>query len=258
MECYEHGLVTKEEVGGLDLDWGNAEAAIRLTEMIGHREGFGDILADGVRVASEKIGKGSEQYAIHIAGQEVAMHDPKNTNGLALTYILDATPARHSAGGELLTPPGFEVDKVDKGVYTGRAGSHQKLVNIYHVSNAAGNCMLAYFFVSAQTIPQFIAAATGWDFDMKECMEAGERIQLIRHAFNVREGYNPLDNLKTISGRIFGNPPLEAGPNKGISVDAATMIREYLEYADWDLETTRPSREKLATFGLEEVIEALY
>jgi len=258
MECYEHGLIGKEDVGTLELDWGNAEAAIQLTEMIGNRIGFGDILADGVKVAAEKVGKGSEAYAIHIAGQEVAMHDPKNTNGLALTYILDATPGRHSAGGELLSPPGFEVDKVDKGVYTGRAESHQKLVNIYHVSNAAGNCMLAYFFVSAQTIPQFISAATGWDFDMDECMEAGERIQLIRHAFNVREGYNPLDNLKTISGRIFGNPPLDKGPNKGINIDADAMLQEYLAYADWDPETTRPSREKLTALGLDEVIEALY
>jgi aldehyde:ferredoxin oxidoreductase len=258
MECYQHGLLSREELGGLDLDWGNAEAALRLTEMIGYRQGFGDILADGVRIAAKKVGKGSDAYAIHIAGQELPMHDPKNTNGLALTYILDATPARHSAGGELLTPPDFEVDKVDKGVYTGRAASHQKLVNIYHVSNSVGNCMLAYFFVSAQTIPRFIAAATGWDFDMDECMEAGERIQLMRHAFNVREGYNPLDALKEISGRIFGDPPLEAGPNRGITVDADAMIQEYLSYADWDPVTTRPSREKLASFGLEEVIEELY
>ena len=118
--------------------------------------------------------------------------------------------------------------------------------------------MLAYFFSSAQSIPQFIAAATGWDFDMDEAMEAGERIQLIRHAFNVREGYNPLDNLKTISGRIFGNPPLDKGPNKGINIDADAMLQEYLAYADWDPETTRPSREKLAALGLNEVIEALY
>jgi aldehyde:ferredoxin oxidoreductase len=186
------------------------------------------------------------------------MHDPKNTNGLALTYILDATPGRHSAGGELLSPPGFEVESVDKGIYTGRAASHQKLVNIYQVSNCVGNCMLAYFFSSAQSIPQFIAAATGWDFDMDECLEAGERIQLIRHAFNIREGYNPLENLDNISGRIFGSPPLDKGPNKGISIDARTMIREYLEYADWDTETTRPSKNKLAAFGLDEVIEALY
>jgi aldehyde:ferredoxin oxidoreductase len=118
--------------------------------------------------------------------------------------------------------------------------------------------MLAYFFVSAQTIPQFIAAATGWDFDMEECLEAGERIQLIRHAFNIREGYNPLDNLKTISGRIFGHPPLESGPNKGISIDAEAMINEYLDYAGWDRETTKPSREKLAAFGLDEVFAALF
>ena len=118
--------------------------------------------------------------------------------------------------------------------------------------------MLAYFFVSAQTIPQFISAATGWDFDMDEAMEAGERIQLIRHAFNLREGYNPLDNLETISDRIFGKKPLKEGPNKGINIDVKAMIEEYLTYADWDLKTTRPSKKKLASLDLNEVVEALY
>jgi len=258
IECFENGLISKEDVDGLDLSWGNAEAALALTEKIAKREGFGNILADGVRVAAQKVGKRSEKYAIHIAGQELPMHDPKNTNGLTLSYILDATPGRHSTGGELLSPPGFEVKKVDKGVYTGRAESHQKLVNIYHVSNAAGNCMLAYFFVSAQTIPQFISAVTGWDFDMDECMEAGERIQIIRHAFNLREGYNPLDNLDTISDRIFGKEPLKEGPNKGINIDVEAMIQEYLEYADWDPVTTIPSKKKLLDLGLEEVAKTFY
>jgi aldehyde:ferredoxin oxidoreductase len=258
IECYENGLITRHDTGGLDLSWGDGKAALALTEMVAYREGFGDILADGVRVASQKIGKGSEKYAIHISGQELPMHDPKNTNGLALSYILDATPGRHSTGGELLSPPGFEVFKQKKGVYTGRAESHQKLVNIYHVSNAAGNCMLAYFFVSAQSIPLFISATTGWDFDMNECMAAGERIQIIRHAFNLREGYNPLNNLNTISDRIFGNEPLKDGPNKGINIDVKAMIEEYLAYADWDPVTTIPSREKLIGLKLEEVADTFY
>lgn len=258
IECLENGLISKEDLNGLDLTWGNAEAALKLTEMIAAREGFGDVLADGVKRAAEKVGPASQEYAIHVGGQELPMHDPKNTNGLALTYLLDATPGRHSQGGELLTPPGFEVDKVNKGTYTGRAEAHQKLVNLLHVSNAAGNCMLAYFFVSAQTIPQFISAVTGWDFDMEEAMVAGERIHTIRHAFNVREGYNPLDNIDTISDRIFGKKPLTEGPNKGIDIDLKTMTREYLEYIDWDTQTTKPSRAKLEALGLTEVIEALY
>lgn len=258
IECLENGLISKKDVDGLDLTWGNAEAALKLTEKIARREGFGDVLADGVMRAAQKVGPASEPFAIHVGGQELPMHDPKNTNGLALTYLLDATPGRHSQGGELLTPPGFEVNKVEKGIYTGRAESHQQLVNLLHVSNAAGNCMLAYFFVSAQTIPQFISAVTGWDFDMEEAMAAGERIHTLRHAFNVREGYNPLDNIDSVSDRIFGKKPLTEGPNKGIDIDLKTMTREYLEYIDWDTQTTKPSQAKLEALGLTEVIEALY
>ncbi len=253
IECMENGIITKEDVD-LDLTWGNGEAAIELSRMIGDREGFGDVLADGVKIAAEKIGKGSEKYAIHIGGQEVAMHDPKNTNGLTLTYLLDPTPGRHSAGGELLTPPDFEVGSVDKGVYAGRAENHQKLVNIYNVSNAYGNCMLAYFFVkSAQSFHQFIAATTGWDFDLDEAMDAGERIQLFRHAFSLREGINPLEWKKDLSPRIFGQEPLTEGPNKGITIDIDLMLNEYLEFADWDKTTTIPSKRKFESMGMEEV-----
>jgi aldehyde:ferredoxin oxidoreductase len=258
IECMENGIITTDDTDGLELKWGDARAALALTEMIAYRKGFGDILADGVRIASMKIGKGSEKFAIHIGGQEVAMHDPKNTNGLTLSYLLDATPGRHSTGGELLTPPGFDVKKQQKGVYTGRAESHQKLVNLYHVSNGAGNCMLAYFFVSAQTIPQFISAVTGWDFDMKECMKTGERIQLIRHAFNLREGINPLNNLNNISDRIFGKVQLNDGPNKEITIDIETMLNEYFEYAEWDPVSTIPSRSKLLSLDLHEVAETFY
>ncbi len=258
IECLENGLISREDVDGLDLTWGNAEAALALTEKMAKREGFGEILADGVRIAAMKVGKASETYAIHVAGQELPMHDPKNTNGLALTYLLDPTPGRHSAGGELLTPPGFEVNKPPKGIYTGHAESHHRLVNLLNVSNSAGNCMLAYFFVNAQSIPMFISAVTGWDFTMDEAMVCGERIQTMRHAFNIREGYNPLNNLNTISPRIFGKTPLDSGPNKGITVDIGTMVREYLEYVDWDVKTAKPSRKRLEKLGLHEVIDSLY
>lgn len=118
--------------------------------------------------------------------------------------------------------------------------------------------MLAYFFVSAQTIPQFISAVTGWDFDMKECMKTGERIQLIRHAFNLREGINPLNNLNNISDRIFGKVQLNDGPNKEITIDIETMLNEYFEYAEWDPVSTIPSRSKLLSLDLHEVAETFY
>jgi aldehyde:ferredoxin oxidoreductase len=77
MECFEKGLITKSDTGGIDLTWGNPQSMISLTEKIASREGLGNLLADGVKVAAERIGKGAEQYAVHIGGQELGLHDPK-------------------------------------------------------------------------------------------------------------------------------------------------------------------------------------
>src|SRR5207248_1942084 len=95
MECWEHGIITKEMTGGLDLTWGNADAVIQLVHMIGKREGIGDLLAEGVKRAAEKLGKGSEKYALHVKGQELPMHDPRGKKGLSLAYALSPTGADH-------------------------------------------------------------------------------------------------------------------------------------------------------------------
>jgi len=252
IECYENGLITKKDTDGIELKWGNAEAMIAMTEKLAKREGFGDILADGVKIAAEKIGKGSEQYAIHVAGQELPMHDPKFTPGLTTTYILDATPGRHTQGGEMVAPPaGIDIPKFDRQIYTGRAQSQRTLVNLMHVVNAAGLCMFGYISLDVNSIPEFMSAVTGWNYTLDECQEAGERIATIRHAFNLREGHNPL-NLK-VPGRMIGRPPLHRGPLKDISIDMETMIKEYLELLDWDPVTMVPSQKSLKNLGLDEV-----
>jgi len=256
IECYENGLITKEDTGGIELKWGNAEAIVEMTEKLAKREGFGAVLADGMKVASEKIGKGSEQYAIHVGGQEIPMHDPKFTPGLATTYVLDATPGRHTQGGELIGPgSGLDFEKPEKTVYTGRAKFQKAMVDLMHVVNAAGLCMFGYSAMDVHSVPEFMSAITGWDYTMEECYETGERIGTIRHAFNLREGYNPLE-LK-VPGRLIGKPPLERGPLKDVSVDIETMVNEYLELLDWDPATMVPSQNKLQSLGLNEVASDL-
>jgi len=256
IECYENGLITKEDTGGIELKWGNAEAIIKMTEMLAKREGFGDVLADGVRVAAEKIGKGSEEYAIHIAGQELPMHDPKFTHGLATTYYLDATPGRHTQGGELIGPgDGLTLEAPEHGVYTGRAKHQKILVDMMHLVNAAGLCMFGYCATHINSVPDFMTSITGWNFTLEECQKTGERIGTLRHAFNLREGINPLK--RNVPGRMIGAPPLSRGPLKGVSVDMDTMVKEYLEFIDWDIATMIPSQKKLAELGLDEVAKAL-
>ncbi len=252
IECYENGLITKEDTDGIELKWGNAEAIVAMTEKMVTRDGFGDVLAEGVKIAAEKIGKGAEQYAVHVGGQEVPMHDPKFTPGLGATYLLDATPARHTQGGELIAPgEGLNLPEHERTVYTGRAESQRTLVNLMHVVNAAGLCMFGYLSMDVHSIPEFMTSVTGWDFTLDDCQEVGERIGTLRHAFNLREGCNPLE--RELNGRAFGNPPLDAGPLKGVTVDIDTMVKEYLELMDWDPATTVPSQKRLKELGLDEV-----
>ncbi len=252
IECYENGLITKEDTDGIELKWGNAEAIVAMTEKMVTRDGFGEVLAEGVKIAAEKIGKGAEQYAVHVGGQEVPMHDPKCTPGLGATYLLDATPARHTQGGELIAPgEGLDLPEHEQTVYTGRAESQRTLVNLMHVVNAAGLCMFGYLSMDVHSIPEFMTSVTGWDFTLDDCQEVGERIGTLRHAFNLREGCNPLE--REVNGRAFGNPPLAAGPLKGITIDIDTMVKEYLELMDWDPATTVPSQKRLKELGLDEV-----
>src|SRR3990172_394802 len=104
IECFENGIITEKDTGGIELTWGNHRAMVAMTEKMVKREGFGDILADGVKVAAEKIGKGAEQYAVHISGQEIGYHDPKlpggigDRNATAARYQMDDAPGRHTAG----------------------------------------------------------------------------------------------------------------------------------------------------------------
>jgi aldehyde:ferredoxin oxidoreductase len=249
VECFENSILTTADTDGIDLHWGNAEGVVAMTEKLAKREGLGDILADGVKVAAEKIGNGSEEFAIHIHGQEVPMHDPKHTPGLAPTYQLDATPARHTQGGELVQPPsGLDIGEHDREDYAGRAADQQKLVNMMHVVNATGLCMFGYISLDAQSIPDFMSSVTGWDVDMDECLETGERIGTLRHLFNLREGLNPREFK--VPGRVLGNPPLEKGNVRGLTVDLDFMAKEYLELMDWDVETTQPSERRLRELGL--------
>ncbi len=98
-------------------------------------------------------------------------------------------------------------------------------------------------------------AVSGWDLTIDELIQTGERITNIRHAFNLREGLNPLEY--DIPGRIMGNPPPKEGPLAGVTVDEETLDREYLSAMDWDLKTTKPSRKKLEELGLEDVAQEI-
>jgi len=255
IECYENGLITKKDTDGIEMTWGNHKAIVAMTEKLAKREGFGIVLADGAKVAADKIGKGSEKYAIHIQGQEVPAHDPKLGYHFATTYRLDPTPARHTQGGEGFVAPGLV--EFDDTSFSGRGEAHRRGSNFFQIVNASGMCMFMYMALpAAKVVAELISAVTGWDVTMDELIKTGERIQNLRHAFNLREGLNPLQFK--VPDRLLGRPPQKEGPLAGVTVDEDTMIKEYLAAMDWDAKTAKPSKKKLQELGLDDVAKDLW
>jgi aldehyde:ferredoxin oxidoreductase len=256
IECFENGLITSADTGGIELRWGNAEAMVAMLEKLAKREGFGDVLADGTKVASQRIGAASEQYRNDVGGQEAGMHDPKFQPGLAVSFQLDATPGRHTQGGEGNAPVELGLPQIDPRDYESRGVAHKMGSNYTHTMNASGMCMFAAIMLSGTYLVEQMNSVTGWDMDLDEILTIGERIANIRQAFNVRDGSNPLEMF--VPGRLNGEPALTSGPLAGVKVDADTMIHDYLTAMDWDLATARPSQAKLLELGLDEVAAQLY
>ena len=235
IECYEEGIINKKDTG-IELRWGDHKAMIDMTWKLAKREGFGDILADGVKVAAEKIGKGAEKYAVHIGGQELGMHDPKLMGGMnasrpaAARYHLEPTPGRHMLG---FGPSGFNT----------------------HFLNATGVC-LAAGYRSTDRLARFVSAVTGWNMSADEALRAAERMLNMRHVFNLREGINPLK--WAVHPRIIGDPPQTAGPLAGVRADIEAQDYWNLGALDWDRVTTKPSKAKLLSLGLKDVAKELW
>jgi aldehyde:ferredoxin oxidoreductase len=260
IECYEKGLITKKDTDGIEMTWGNHKAIVAMTEKLAKREGFGAVLADGVKVAAEKIGKGADQYAIHVGGQELPAHDPKHAFYLATSYRMDPTPGRHFVGSELSDAPYHPaglLPQFDLKSFSGRGEARKIGSSFHHFVVCTGTCLFVYWaFPNVDPIADFMRAVTGWHVTNEELLKTGERIANIRQAFNIREGLNPL-KFK-VSDRVLGKPPLKAGPLAGVTIDEDTMIKEYLAAMDWDLKTAKPSKKKLLELGLTDVAQELW
>jgi|TARA_B100001971_G_C18263886_1_gene589818 aldehyde:ferredoxin oxidoreductase len=246
IECFENNIITLEDTDGIPMNWGNVESIVAMTDKLALREGFGDVIADGVKVAAERIGRGSEEYAIHVQGQELPMHDPRLEPALATTYTMDATPGRHTQGHEGGIPGGLDLERGDKYDYTGKGDAHRITSALMHTVNSAGICQFGYMTYGLNLLTEFMTVISGEEWDADRCVEAGERIGTLRHMFNLREGLNPAEF--DYSPRMVRG--MESGNLRGVDVDIKTLQKEYMEAADWDTTTARPSDAKLDALGL--------
>jgi aldehyde:ferredoxin oxidoreductase len=263
IECFENGILSLEDTDGLELTWGNSKSLVELVKKIIKREGIGDLLADGCKIAAEKIGKGSMKFAMTSFGSEVAMHNPRIFPSLAFTYAYDPTPGRHTAASIDYINIG-PIDKFHKGFELPKGWKKdekkkqkgQKLTTCFHQTLcSAGLCTYSTLFGPYPFI-DLINTLTSWDLNMDDVIEIGWRIQTLRQVFNIREGFEIINN--ELPGRITGHPPDERGPTKGISVDYKDFYKGYCSEMGWNPENGYPLKETLKDLDLEFVIKDLY
>jgi aldehyde:ferredoxin oxidoreductase len=264
IECYERGVITKDDTGGLELTWGNHEAIVKVTEQMGNGTGFGgEVLGDGIKAAVKRLGPAAEAAAMHCAGEELPMHDPRCSPGIGASFVIDATPGRHTQYGSWLDEASFlppdlgQPLHADKYVYNGKGENGAYVSRWGHVVNASGLCMFGCTVTPAPAVPEFLTHAMGVEYTMEKIQEVGGRIGALRMAFNIREGVrNPMDFK--LPRRVLGDPPLEQGDTAGVTVDNIVEIKDYCAAMGWDPETGVPSRETLEGYGLDFVAQDLH
>jgi aldehyde:ferredoxin oxidoreductase len=256
MECFENGLLTLQDTEGIVLRFGSAEAMLALLEKIAHREGIGELLAEGTRIAAQRIGRGAERYAIHVKGVEMGMHEPRLKQGLGLTYAINPHGADHGSGihdtGFEQDGPGLQAARIlgllepmpldDLGPAKVRAALYLQLWR--NVLDSVGLCLFMPYDHSQAL--EIVRAVTGWNTSLWELMKAGERIATLARVYNLREGLTAADDR--LPERFFSPPT--AGPLRegGVSINPLALEdakRLYYQMMGWDAETGTPHRWKL-------------
>lgn len=259
-ECYEKGLLTKEDTGGIELKFGDSALLVELTEKIAKREGFGDFLAEGTKRMADKIGKGSEAFAMHVKGLELPAYDSRAAK---ITGLAFATANR---GGDHITAfvqgPTFfgmpfliiEESKIKDVLKEDPAEAKvvKDLEDALTAVDCSGACKFMGLCLDADGIAATIAGATGFEFSKEDLWKVGERTYNLARAFSIREGMTKAAD--TLPKRLL-EEPLPEGPAKGHVNNLAILLDPYYEMRGWDKATGKPTPEKLRELGLEDVIK---
>jgi aldehyde:ferredoxin oxidoreductase len=263
MECFENGIITESDMDGVPLTWGSGEAMITMLEKMIAREGFGDILADGVKIAARKIGGGAEKFAMHVGGQEPGLHNALFLPSRGTGFVCDPTPGRHTAAamaridggpGAYGPYPELKIPEFDRYTYTGKGPISATASSYLQSGASAGLCVMPLMYFGNYPFIDFFNAVTGWDLDMSEVLTTGARIQTLRQCFNVREGIKASDIR--LPERMAGRPPQIEGPVAGVTLDVDSLAREYRQAMGWDPQSGRAAESTLEKLGLTQLIKA--
>jgi aldehyde:ferredoxin oxidoreductase len=261
MEAYEKGLITQKDTGGIEPLWGKKDVIVQLTELICKKEGFGEILGEGTKRASEKIGGQSHEFATHVKGMEVAMHDPRAFFSMAGSYATSPRGGCHLHGLSMLFEAGLSLPEAGITQATDRHSNQDrgKLImaaqDLSSTVNSTVICFLTAFGMLPKTLKilsNALNAACGFTFDSKDLLLIGERITNLQRAINLRFGFTREDD--TLPKRLL--EPVADGPNAGKSPDLEFILNDYYRVRGWDNHGV-PTNQKLSELGLNFLINDL-
>ena len=240
MEAFEKGIITEEDVG-MDLTWGNAESMLKLIELIAKRKDFGDVLAEGVMRAAEKLGKGANEFVQHVKGMEIPMHDPRSMQGMGLHYATESSGARHSNAHHLITFELASIPQPELGIKTliKREISEGKpaiVKTIQDYMTIVGSYVVCGFSSMGKMINDHLElynAIVGKSLKIDDILLIGERITNLRRALNIKFGLTAKDD--TLPKRMTSEPVGEGGA-KGMITNLKEMLPKYYEIREYGLQ----------------------
>jgi aldehyde:ferredoxin oxidoreductase len=244
------------ELTGLDLRFGNHEAMITMLHKIAHREGFGDILAEGVKRAAATIGNGAEQYAMHVKGMEMSCFCPRVLKSQALGFSVSSKGPSHNEV-RISSECGRDWPL---GTFENNMGSLAKtLMDWSAIANSLVWCLSAERLLNitlSEKVPEILHFVTGMDFDQSELIQIADRIHNLERSFNIREGLSDKDDI--LPQRFF-NEEISENNSDGKRIQKESLdkqIQAFYQAMGWDKHGV-PSRSRLNSIGLKFVSENL-
>ncbi len=268
MECFERGLLTPADTAGLNLRFGNGDAMLEMVERIALRQGLGHLLGEGVARASKIIGRGTEEFALHVKGQEIPMHEPRWKQGMGVGYAISPTGADHChnihdsnyTGMGMLMEDLQSLGVVEPLPVDDLSSAKMRLLAYQSLWIHFMNCGVCCYFVMMyggvgfQRTADLVSTVTGWNTSVFELMKVGERAATLARVFNIREGLSPLDD--TLPRRFFFAQSQGSLEGVAPTPDAVRYARDsYYDIMGWP--HGRPSPGKLAELGLDWVTPVL-
>jgi aldehyde:ferredoxin oxidoreductase len=251
MECYERGIIGKDETAGTDLLFGNAGILGPLIKDIAYRRGFGATLALGTKGMAERFGKGSEVFAMHAKGMELGGYDPRVTKGMALVYACGPRGGCHHAGGFTAFD---DIQNQEIDVRT-EAAVVKASRNRRVLCDSTILCTFLTLGINDETIAMLLRSVTGLDRSIDEFYAIGDRASNVERAFNIREGLRR--SWDTLPTRLL-TESLGTGEGAPKPVDLDPLLNAFYEVCGWDITTGKPLKTTLDGLGLKGIANDLH